>query len=130
MQVYRQLSIFLENEPGTLARVCDALAQAGINIVAHSVSDSIDYAVFRCVVSDPVKSVHLLESAGTFVLEEDVLGLTLDDRPGSLGRIAEKLAAAKINIHYAYGSAPAGGPGPALLILRSSDLQKTREILA
>ncbi len=129
MQIKRQLSVFLENSPGALARLCRAFADENIDIVAHSVSDSIDYAVFRCVVSDPLRAVHLLETAGSFVLEEDVLALPIDNKPGSLGEVAEKLARAQINIHYAYGSASGNGQGSSLLILKTSDLGKAREVL-
>ena len=98
MKTYKQLSVFLENEPGTLARVCTELAQNQIDVLAHSVADSIDYAVFRFIASDPVRAVHLLESAGTFVLETDVLGMTIDNTPGALGAIAQKLAKARITM--------------------------------
>jgi hypothetical protein len=129
MRIHKQLSVFLENSPGALARVCRAFAEEKIDIVAHSVSDSIDYSVFRCVVSDPLRAVHMLETTGSFVLEEDVLELSIGNSPGSLGEIAEKLAAAGINIHYAYGSAPQNGSG-ARLILKTNDLKRTGEVLA
>ncbi|MBI4456951.1 MAG: ACT domain-containing protein [Acidobacteria bacterium] len=130
MEVYKQLSIFLENEPGTLARVCDALSENKINILAHNVHDSIDYSIFRCVVSDPTKAVHLLEPAGVFVLENDVLGIPVTNAPGALGTICKKLAKAKINIDYAYGSAAQKKGGLALLILKTDNMKKTREVLA
>ncbi|MBI2822179.1 MAG: ACT domain-containing protein [Acidobacteria bacterium] len=129
METYKQLSVFLENEPGTLARVCDALFDAKINILAHNVHDSIDYSIFRCVVTDPLKAVHLLESAGVFVLEDEVLGIPLDNRPGALGAIARKLAKARINIDYSYGSAPRSRGGSSLLILKTNNIGKTKKIL-
>jgi hypothetical protein len=129
MKIYKQLSVFLENEPGTLARVCSELAEKNIDVLAHSVTDSIDYAVFRFIASDAARAVHLLESAGTFVLEADVLGMSIDNKPGTLASIAEKLANAKINIEYAYGSAPPDGVDSALLVLKTDDLQKTMRVL-
>ena len=130
MKTYRQLSLFLANTPGTLRRVCEALAKEKINILAHSVGNSLDYAVFRCVVSDSVRAVHLLESAGVFLLENDVLGLSIDDKPGMLAPIAGKLADARLNIDYAYGSAAEQGAGAALLVLKTDDLERTRQALA
>src|ERR1043165_3346788 len=53
MQVTKQLALFLDNRPGTLARVCDALAGAKINIYAVATSDTVDYCVVRMVVSEP-----------------------------------------------------------------------------
>ena len=129
MKIYKQLSLFLENEPGTLARVCTELAEHQIDLLAHSIADSIDYAVFRFIASDPVRAVHLLESAGAFVLETDVLGMSIDNKPGTLASIAQELAKAKINIDYAYGSATYDSSGSAFLVLRTNDLPGTMEIL-
>jgi prephenate dehydratase len=50
-----QLAIFLANRPGALARVCDALANAGVNIYALATSDTVDHTVVRMVVSNPTK---------------------------------------------------------------------------
>ncbi len=58
-----QLAIFLENRPGTLARVCEALAKAGVNIHALTISDTVDHSVVRMVVNDPTKALMLLGSA-------------------------------------------------------------------
>ena len=67
MQITQQLAIFLENKPGTLARVCDELAAAGINIFAVTTSDTIDHSVIRMVVSDPRRALALFEEHGTLV---------------------------------------------------------------
>jgi hypothetical protein len=56
MQITKQLALFLENRPGMLARVCDALSAAKINIYAISTSDTVDHIVVRMVVSDPAKA--------------------------------------------------------------------------
>ena len=71
MQITRQLAIFLENRPGTLARVCDALAEAKINIYAITTSDTVDHSVIRMVVSDPRKALLLFEEHNTLVVEEE-----------------------------------------------------------
>src|SRR4051812_20873345 len=102
MQITKQLALFLENRPGTLARVCDALAAAKINIYAISMSDTVDHSVVRMVVSDSRKALHLFEEHGTLVVENDVLMVEGDNKPGSLAKLAHRLAAAKVNIEYAY----------------------------
>lgn len=66
-----QLAVFLANRPGALARVCDALANAGINIYALATSDTVDHTVVRIVVSDPTKALMLLGEAGVLALEID-----------------------------------------------------------
>jgi hypothetical protein len=128
MQITKQLALFLENRPGTLARVCDALSAAKINIYAISTSDTVDHSVVRMVVSDPVKALFVFEEHGTLVVEDDVLMITGDNKPGSLASLAHKLANAKVNIEYAYcATAPDAKKG--LLILRVSDAKKALKVL-
>src|SRR5438093_786892 len=115
MSIIQQLSIFLENKPGALARLCKSFSEENINIEGMSVSDGVDYAVVRLVTSDSKRACHLLESAGVLVVETDVLALTLPDHPGELAKVASRLAKAEVNIDYAYGTvAETGGT----LILR------------
>jgi hypothetical protein len=128
MQITKQLAVFLENRPGTLARVCDALAEAKINIYAITTSDTVDHSVIRMVVSDPRKALLLFEEHGTLVVEDDVIMVDGDNKPGSLARIAHRLAAAKINIEYCYlATSPDAKKG--LLILRASDPRKALKVL-
>ena len=128
MQITKQLAIFLDNRPGMLARVCDALSAAKINIYAISTSDTVDHSVIRMVVSDPNKALYLFEEHGTLVVDDDVLMVDGDNKPGSLAAIAHKLAASKINIEYAYcATSPNSKKG--LLILRVSDPKKALKVL-
>lgn len=129
MRVVEQLAIFIANKPGTLAEVCDALAADRINIYGLNVSDSVDHAVVRMVVSDTRKALVLFESRGTLVVENDVLMIENDNKPGSLSRIAKTLGTHGINIEYAYlASMPSAKKG--LLILRVQDAQKALKYLS
>lgn len=128
VRIVEQLAIFIANRPGTLVEVCDALADDKINIYGLTVSDTVDHAVVRMVVSDTRRAIALLEAHGTLVLESEVLMVENDNRPGSLSRIAKTLATAKINIEYAYlASMPAARRG--LLILRVCDVKKGFKVL-
>jgi hypothetical protein len=128
MQIAKQLAIFLDNRPGTLARVCDALSAAKINIYAITTSDTVDHSVIRVVVSDPQKAVAVFEEHGTLVVEDDVVMLEGDNKSGSLARIAHKLAGAAINIEYCYcATSPNATKG--LLILRVSNPKKALKVL-
>lgn len=128
MHITKQLAVFLENRPGTLARVCDALAEQKINIYALSISDTVDHSVIRMVVSDYRKALQIFEDRGTLVVEDDVLMIEASNAPGSLGRIAHKLAKAKINIEYAYCAAsPDAKKG--VLILRVRNAGKALKVL-
>jgi hypothetical protein len=128
MQIAKQLAIFLDNRPGTLARVCDALSAARINIYAITTSDTVDHSVIRMVVSDPRKALVVFEEHGTLVVEDDVVMLEGDNKSGSLARIAHKLAAARVNIEYCY-CATSPGATRGLLVLRVSDPKKALKVL-
>src|SRR6516225_1252712 len=106
MQITKQLAIFLDNRPGMLARVADALAKAKINIYAISTSDTVDHSVIRLVVSDYRKAMHLFEEHGTLVVEDDVLMFEGTNKAGELARVAHRLADAKVNIEYCYSASP------------------------
>ena len=127
-RIVQQLAVFLENKPGALAAVCDALAGAKINIYGLTVSDTTDHAVVRMVVSNTDLAMTLFESYGTLVVESDVLMIQNDNKPGSLSRIAHALSSRKINIDYGYlASMPSAKKG--LLILRVTDPKRALTVL-
>lgn len=128
MQITKQLAIFLDNRPGMLARVADALAEAKINIYAVTTSDTVDHAVIRMVVSDYRRALHVFEEHGTLVVEDDVLMFEGSNRPGEIARIAHKLADARINIEYCYSATPPRAK-QGLLILRVSNPAKALKAL-
>jgi len=128
MQLATQLALFLDNKPGTLARVCEALSEAKINIYAIATSDTIDHSVVRIVVSDPRKAMVLFEDHGALVVENEVLMISGDNKPGSLARICDRLADAEVNIEYAYCATPPDAR-KGLLILRVSNAKKAMKVL-
>jgi hypothetical protein len=128
MKSATQLAVFLANRPGALARVCDALAKAEINIHALATSDTVDHSVVRMVVSDPTKALMLLGEGGVLALETDVLMIETENEPGVLAKIADRLSRAEVNIEYGYHAAsPEAATG--LIILRPSDVEKAQRAL-
>jgi hypothetical protein len=128
MEITTQLALFLENRPGMLARVCEALSEAKINIYAIATSDTVDHSVIRMVVSDTRKALLLFEERGTLVVESEVIMIEGDNKPGSLARISQKLADAGVNIEYCYCATPPDAK-KGLLILRTSNAKKALKIL-
>ncbi|HVM62476.1 MAG TPA: ACT domain-containing protein [Verrucomicrobiae bacterium] len=128
MKIVKQLALFLENKPGTLSKVCSALAAAKVNICAISVSDAVDHAVVRMVVDDFHTALHLLGEHGVLVVERDVLMLEGRNKPGELAEIAAKLARNKVNIEYAYSATPVNATTGAM-ILRVDNPKKAAQIL-
>lgn len=128
MQITKQLAIFLDNRPGMLARVAEALAEAKVNIYAVTTSDTIDHTVMRMVVSDYRKALHMFEEHGTLVVEDDVLLVDGSNKPGELACLAQKLADAKVNIEYCYSATPPDAK-KGLLVLRVSNPAKALKVL-
>jgi hypothetical protein len=128
METAIQLSLFLENKPGTLAEVCNEFARHKINIYALSISDTCDHSVVRMVVSEPMKAMHLLGDRGAMVVENTVLLIENANKPGTLAAIAERLGKAKVNIEYAYlATSPTSKKG--LAVIRVSDTKKALKVL-
>src|SRR5437764_890559 len=123
-----ELALFLSNRPGALARVCEELAGAKINIHALSISDTADHSVVRMAVSDPTKALMLLGERGVLALETEVLMIETENHPGVLGQIADRLADAEVNIEYAYMAATLNSPN-GLMILRPDDVEKAQQVL-
>lgn len=128
MQITKQLALFLDNRPGTLARLAEALAEAKINIYAISTSDTVDHSVVRLVVSDYRRALHVFEEHGSLVIEDDVLVVESSNKPGELARIAERLAEAKINIEYCYSATPPDSR-KGLMVMRVSNPTKALKLL-
>ena len=128
MQIAQQLSLFLENRPGVLAKICDVFSAEKINIFAISTSDTVDHIVVRMVVSDTAKALRILQEHGTLVISNEVLVIDGTNEPGYLARIAHKLADAKVNIDYVY-SATSPKMRKGLLILRTSNTKKALKLL-
>ena len=128
MEPATQLAVFLSNRPGALARVCEELAKAEINIHALATSDTIDHSVVRMVVSDPTRALMLLGEAGVLALENDVLIIQTDNHPGTLAKIAQRLSDAGVNIEYTYMAATLDAD-KGLMILRPNDVDKALRAL-
>ena len=127
-QVEKQLALFLENRPGTLARVCEVLGSAKINIHALSTSDTVDHIVVRMIVSDPAAALRIFEKHGSLVVATDVLLIHGTNKPGSLAGIAQALADANVNIEYAYCATNADAR-QGVMVLRASNPRKALRVL-
>ena len=123
-----QLTLTLESKPGVLAKISQARAGAGVNITAICAAETAGRGKIRMVVSDPARAKEALTAAKLRCGEEPALMLTLEDRPGALARVAEKLAAAKINIKCAYATTGGMG-GSTTVVLSVSNVDKAASVL-
>lgn len=118
----------MPNRPGVLARTCSVLSEAGVNIMAMAVHDTVDNAVVRLLVDHPTKATLLLEQEELYVLEQEVVVIEIENRYGELTRIAQALAEADINIHYAYCTATKHQES-GCLVLKTDQPERALEIL-
>jgi hypothetical protein len=128
MEIAKQVTAFLENKPGRLANICSALGREKINILALTVMDSKEHSVLRLVADDLTRTKAALKAIGTPFQESEVIIVELENRPGALARICEKLAGDHVNIDYAYCSSGARN-GRTIGIFKVSNLVKASHAL-
>ncbi len=129
VDIQRQLSIAIENQPGRLGQVGRLLAGRNIHIRAFSVIDNVEQGMVRLVTDNPTATREALIGAGLPVVEAEVVVLEMTDGVGNLATVGEALAKADINIEYAYASTAERGR-PAMLILKTAYPAATRDALA
>ncbi len=123
-----QLTVTAQSKPGVLAKICDALARAGVNITAISAAESSGRGRVRMVVSDLARAKQALTTAKIRCGEEPALLLSLDDRPGALAAVAGRLASAKINIKCVYATVAATGAA-AHVVVAVANAEKAERVL-
>ena len=98
----KQLSIFIENQSGTLINVLDVLKQAGIQIVASTIADTAEYGIYRMICNEPNRAYEALRTAGIAVALSDVFAIALDNTPGRAADAIRAFSDAHISIAYLY----------------------------
>lgn len=117
----KQISVFLENKPGRLARLAKAMIDVDVNILALNIAEAGDFGIVRMLVNDPKTAYEELQKGGFTVSIIDVIGIKIKNEPGELYKISKILGDANINIDYAYAYS---GNSDAYLILRVSNLNE------
>lgn len=129
MAVGRQLTVAWQNRPGELANFCEALASAGVNVIALATAEAGEYGAVRILVEDVERAREVFREAGVAHTSIEVLVAEMEDRPGSLAEIARTLSGHKINIEYFYASASPGAD-TAIGVFKVSDPYRADELLA
>lgn len=122
----KQISVFLENKPGTLKKMTAVLAENKINIRALSLADTKDFGIVRMLVDDVFEATNVLNEAHFVTNLTPVLVFAISDETGGLDRLLEKFDAAKINIEYMYAFA---GKANAYMIFRVNDTKAAEAAL-
>ena len=120
------LTLYLDDQPGELARVGDVLGAAGANIAGLcAITTGGGQAEVHILVTDAIRAFEALQGAGIrIVSEQEVMVLSIDDRPGTLGEVARRLGAARVNLTTAYLATN------TRLVLAADDLAAARSALS
>ena len=124
--IIKQLSIFLENRPGTLDESLAVLKGAGINISALSLADTSEFGLLRLIVDDPDRAKAAIRQAGYTSSVNDVVSIELKQEVGYLSGIIKKISDAGINVEYMYASSSSSSG--ASMIIKTDNLEKTASI--
>lgn len=124
----RQLSVFVENKPGSLMEVTSELTKVHVNIRAVATFDTPEFGILRLVVDQPDEAKAYLTSKGFVVRVHEVIGVELEDRKGNLNQMLEILAKGNLNINYIYSFVIRDGRAP-VMVFSADDYAKAAEIL-
>ncbi len=117
----QQLSLFLENKPGTLREPCEALATAGIDLLTMSLADTAQFGILRFIVRDPESAKRVLEDAGMVVRMTEVIPVQVENKPGGLARALAAIEQAGLAVEYMYDFGAACRGGKAAIVFRFED---------
>lgn len=121
-----QLSVFVENKSGTLLKILELLKEAGIQLIASTISDTVEYGIYRIICSEPERAYDTLKSAGIAANISDVFAIKLDNRPGRAAEAIRSFTDAGIGISYLYSFLL---DGKGILVFRTDNTEKTREVI-
>lgn len=123
----KQISIFVENKAGRLAKIVETLGNNNIDISALSIADATDFGVLRLIVDKPELAVDVLKQTGVTVKITNVIAAALDHQPGGLSKVLEVLANAGISVEYIYAF-EGKKSGKALMVVKTEDMEKSVEL--
>ena len=124
----RQLSVLVENKPGSLMEVTSRLTEAHVNIRAVANFDAPDFGILRLVVDKPQEAKEYLTARGYVVSVHEVMGVELEDKKGNLNQMLSISAEGKLNINYIYSFVIRDGRAP-VMVFQTDDYEKATQIL-
>lgn len=122
----KQLSIFLENKSGTLAKVLDLLKQSQVQLIAITIADTAEYGICRIICSEPERACEELKKGGVAVAITDVFAIELDNKPGSGADAIKVFSNSGISIPYLYSFLVGS---KAILVLRADNNEQAVNVI-
>lgn len=123
-----QLSVFLENKPGSLLKMAGVLADCGVNMQAFSLSESEGFGIARIIVDDVLNASSILKEEGYVSNIVQVVGATIPNEPGGLLKVLDILSSDDVNIEYMYAFS-GNDINKADMVFKVSDPKKAETVL-
>ncbi len=117
----KQISVFLENKPGTLKKLTSVMAKNNIDMRATSLAETKDFGIARIIVDDALEAVNTLKENDFVASLTSVLAIEIPDEAGGLDKLLEVFADAEVNIEYMYAFPGKGTNSRAYMIFRVAD---------
>ncbi len=117
----KQISVFVENSSGRLAEITAVLAEAKVNLRALTIADTADFGILRIIADDPEKALLVLHEKKYTARATEVIGVELEDVPGSLAKVLKVFSENGVNIEYLYASLGQSNQN-AVVIFKVQDL--------
>lgn len=124
----QQISVFLENRPGTLAELTGVLCEHNVDMRAMCVADAMDFGIARIIVDDVYNTMTVLKDAGYICQITKVLTVEMVDEPGALSKILDLLGKEGINLEYTYAFLTRKRD-TAYLVLKVAEPEKAEKVL-
>lgn len=124
----KQISIFVENKEGALAKVLGDLASKGVGLRAMTIADTGDFGILRIIVDDNEAAAEALRAEETVFSMTDVIACQAADVPGGFAHVLGILMDAGINIEYTYAFVIKTGE-EACAIIRVDDVGAGEKVL-
>ena len=125
----KQLSVFVENKPGRLHAIVDALAKSGVNLRALSVADTTDFGILRIITDNNDKAQLTLREMGVISKSTDVIAVCIDDQAGGLASVLDIVSSAGVGIEYMYAFL-GRTHGKALMVIKTDGGEEAVAALA
>jgi hypothetical protein len=125
----KQIVVSIENAPGRLYEVTNALGEAGINLRALNLVDTGAFGQLRLLVSDVATARRVLMGLQIPAYVNDVVAVEIEDKPGSLARLLKPLTEANINVVFMYAHIRFSS-GNAVMIFRFEKIDEAVRVLS
>ena len=102
MPITKEFTVLVEDRPSILGKICQALADQEVNILALESFPNRGKFVTRIIVDSPDTAKRVFNSEKLTYAEREIIQIKIQHRPGEIARLASRLGKAHINIAYAY----------------------------